>query len=350
MASKKLGDKSSQAILRHWREAVPNDRLAHLIKDSLRGVSRALQVRLLEHSVSFGHWTFLRILWEHESITQRELSELAGVMEPTTFGALKSMETLGYITRSKLPHNKKNIYIELTPSGKALKKILVPLAERVNKIAVRGIPASDISTVRKSLLILIENLAADEPDESAVTSSGVLRHWREAVPNDRLAHLIKDSLRGVSRALQNRLGEHSVSFGQWTFLRILWEHESVTQRELSELAGVMEPTTFSALKSMETLGYITRSKLPHNKKNIYIELTPSGKALKKVLVPLAEQVNKIAVRGIPASDISTVRKSLLVLIENLAVDEQEWITGIVSTRDWGERINEISKTLSKLKK
>src|SRR5690242_18835393 len=83
----------TEAILRHWREAVPDDRLAHLVKDATRALVRALQMRLAEHSVSFGHWTFLRILWEGDGLTQRELSEQAGVMEPTTYSALKAMRS-----------------------------------------------------------------------------------------------------------------------------------------------------------------------------------------------------------------------------------------------------------------
>ena len=92
---------TTQTILRHWREAVPDDRLAHLVKDAWRASVRALQMRLAEHDVSFGHWTFLRILWEGDGLTQRELSEQAGVMEPTTFAALKAMERLGYIERRR---------------------------------------------------------------------------------------------------------------------------------------------------------------------------------------------------------------------------------------------------------
>jgi DNA-binding MarR family transcriptional regulator len=78
----------TQSIIRHWREAVPNDRLAHLIRDASRAFHRALQVRLAQHGVQFGHWTFLRILWESDGLTQKELSERAGVMEPTTFSAM----------------------------------------------------------------------------------------------------------------------------------------------------------------------------------------------------------------------------------------------------------------------
>ena len=155
-------DGSTQAILRHWQEAVPNDRLAHLVRDAAKGLTRALQARLAEHGVSFGHWAFLRILWEADGLTQSALSEQAGVMEPTTFAALKAMETLGYITRKKAPDNRKNIFIHLTPKGRALKTKLVPLALEVNRIAVKGASAADIATMRKLLLHMIANLAADE--------------------------------------------------------------------------------------------------------------------------------------------------------------------------------------------
>jgi len=122
---------------------------------------RALQPRLAGHGVSFGHWTFLRILWERDGLTQRELSEEAGVMEPSTFAAIKAMEELGYVKRRRLPENRKNIYVHLTPKGRALRKKLVPLAERVNEIGLRGLSARDRATARRALVAIIDNLAAD---------------------------------------------------------------------------------------------------------------------------------------------------------------------------------------------
>ena len=153
---------ATEEILRHWREAVPNDRLAHLVKDATRALVRALQVRLMEHGVSFGHWTFLRILWEHDGLTQRALSEQAGVMEPTTFSALKAMEKLGYIERRQLADNRKNVYVFLTARGHDLKGTLIPLAEEVNRVAVAGMEPADVARVRGALLAVIENLARDE--------------------------------------------------------------------------------------------------------------------------------------------------------------------------------------------
>jgi MarR family transcriptional regulator, organic hydroperoxide resistance regulator len=155
-------DAGTEAILRHWREAVPNDRLAHLVKDATRGLLRALQMRLNKYGVSFGHWAFLRILWEADGLTQRALSNEAGLMEPTTSSALGAMEKLGYIRRVRLPDNRKNVHVFLTPKGKALRAKLVPLAEEVNDVAVRRVSAADVAATRRTLLVMIENLARDE--------------------------------------------------------------------------------------------------------------------------------------------------------------------------------------------
>jgi len=154
----------TREILRHWREAVPDDRLAHLVKDATRALIRALQTRLAAHAVSFGHWAFLRVLWERDGLTQRELSEEAGVMEPTTFAAVKAMEARGYVSRRQARDNRKNVFIHLTPAGRALKARLVPLAEEVNRVAVAGLPAAEVARVRNALLTIIENLARDEID------------------------------------------------------------------------------------------------------------------------------------------------------------------------------------------
>lgn len=153
---------STQGILHHWREAVPKDRLAHLIRDCERAFRRALELRMAEHGVPFGHWTFLRVLWHADGLTQKELSARAGVMEPTTFVALKAMEKLGYVTRQQTPHNRKNMYVHLTDKGRELQAVLVPLAVATNRISARGVATADVATARRVMLAMIANLADEE--------------------------------------------------------------------------------------------------------------------------------------------------------------------------------------------
>ena len=152
-------EREARAVLQHWQEDIPDDRLADLVRDAGRLFAKSLQTKLTEHSVSFGHWSFLRILWVNEGLTQRELSEQAGLMEPTTYSALKAMEANGLIERRQLNGNRKNIHIYLTPKGRDLKQTLPPLAEAVNENAVRGIDPGDLQATRRTLLAIIMNLA-----------------------------------------------------------------------------------------------------------------------------------------------------------------------------------------------
>lgn len=138
-----------------------------------------------------------------------------------------------------------------------------------------------------------------------------------------------------------RLAQYEVSFGHWAFLRILWEKDGLTQKELSDEAGVMTPTTFTAVTAMEKLGYVERRQSPDNRKNTYVYLTPKGKNLKKKLVPLAEEVNEVSVRGLKETEIKVARKVLLTIIENMAKDEAESndpARRIPSTRELGNLI------------
>ena len=208
-ALRAASEPATREILRHWQEAVPNDRLAHLVKHAARGFARALQMRLAEHAVSYGHWSFLRILWESEGLTQRQLSGQAGVMEPTTFSALNAMERLGYVVRKPSPTSRKEVHVYLTRKGRALKNKLVPLAEEVNEVALRDIGAADIATTRRTLLAFIENLAADEMDSLAtrrrIPSTRELSRLlngsgaavRKSAPRPRAKHTAKAVRRGV---------------------------------------------------------------------------------------------------------------------------------------------------------
>src|ERR1700704_6247138 len=170
----------------------------------------------------------------------------------------------------------------------------------------------------------------------------VLRHWQEAGPNDRLGPLVKHAARSFARALQMRLAEHAVSYGHWGFLRILWESEGLTQRQLTGQAGSMEPTTFSALNAMERLGYVVRKPSPTNRKEVHVYLTRKGRGLKNKLVPLAEEVNEVALRDVETADIAATRRTLLAFIENLAADEMASLTArrrIPSTRELSRLLN-----------
>jgi DNA-binding MarR family transcriptional regulator len=96
----------------------------------------------------------------------------------------------------------------------------------------------------------------------------------------------------------------------WYFLRALWHEDGLTQRELSNRAGTMEPTTLSAILIMEKKGLVRRVRNRNDRRKWHIHLTPKGRALKSKLLPLAREVVDTAVQNLSRSEVTQLLKAL----------------------------------------
>ncbi len=136
-------------------------------------------------------------------------------------------------------------------------------------------------------------------------------------PEKSLGYLFRDIHRAFSKVLQTRIAAHGVTIGQWYFLRALWEEDGLTQRELSQRVGMMEPTTVTALNGMEKRGYVKRVRNTTDRRKVNIYLTDQGQALRPKLLPFAVETNALASVGVTARDIEKVRKVLHHMKTNL---------------------------------
>lgn len=134
-----------------------------------------------------------------------------------------------------------------------------------------------------------------------------------------LSTLVRDLHRSYARALQRRISSQGVSMGQWFFLRALWERDGLTQRELSQRVGMMEPTTVTAVSSMERRGFVQRVRNAHDRRKVNIFLTERGRALRDVLLPCAAELEETALRGVDAADAQRTFAVLLKVMENIGL-------------------------------
>lgn len=132
-----------------------------------------------------------------------------------------------------------------------------------------------------------------------------------------IGYLLRDTYRAFTKILQSRISAHGVTIGQWYFLRVLWEEDGLTQRELSQRVGMMEPTTVTALNGMEKRGYVKRVRNTDDKRKVNIFLTERGKSLRNVLLPHAIDVNVRAIAGVPPEDVEVVHRALHAMKRNL---------------------------------
>lgn len=134
---------------------------------------------------------------------------------------------------------------------------------------------------------------------------------------------IRATHRLFQRYLQSKIEPYGVTIGMWYFLRVLWNGDGLTQRELSLRIGTMEPTTLAALRSMERNGFIRRERNADDRRRINVFLTDLGRSLEADLLPLAKKVVEDSVRGISNQDqeellqiLSTMQRNISEKIEN----------------------------------
>jgi MarR family transcriptional regulator, organic hydroperoxide resistance regulator len=103
-------------------------------------------------------WALLIRLWERDERTQSELSEATFRDAPTISRILAGMEARGLLERLIHPEDARARIVRLTPKGRALRKKLVPVVERIVQRMLADIPERELVTTRSTLKRMFENL------------------------------------------------------------------------------------------------------------------------------------------------------------------------------------------------
>lgn len=139
----------------------------------------------------------------------------------------------------------------------------------------------------------------------------------EFPPRLSAGHLVRDAHRAFQRLLERRIAPYGVARGQWYFLRVLWIHDGLSQRELSARVGMMEPTTVIALRSMEKAGLIHRERSDDDRRKVRVLLTARAKRLRNELLGVARGITDDSEEGIVARDLAAFRRVIARMTANL---------------------------------
>jgi MarR family transcriptional regulator, organic hydroperoxide resistance regulator len=143
------------------------------------------------------------------------------------------------------------------------------------------------------------------------------RRAPEFPPRLSSGYLVRDAHRAFQRLLERRIVPYGVTRGQWYFLRVLWSHDGLSQRELSARVGMMEPTTVIALRSMERGGLIHRVRSDDDKRKVRVMLTAKAKRLRNELLGVARSITDEAEAGVSARDLAAFRRVIARMTANL---------------------------------
>ncbi len=131
-------------------------------------------------------------------------------------------------------------------------------------------------------------------------------------------YLVRDAHRAFQRLLEERIAPHGVTRGQWYFLRVLWTKDGLSQRELSERVGMMEPTTVIALRSMEKAGLIRRVRSTDDRRVTHVLAHRQGQAhARRTVDARARASMRRRTKAFRREDIAVFRRVIARMTKNL---------------------------------
>jgi DNA-binding MarR family transcriptional regulator len=140
----------------------------------------------------------------------------------------------------------------------------------------------------------------------------------DADTNNSIGYLLRDTARRILSDLTLRLEPHGLTLPQYYVLRELWQEEGLTQREIANRVGVLEPTMVATLDALERLALIERVRSTTDRRKTHVQLTPAGRTMRDTLQGYAADVLEAALTGISDNEIGVLRRTLQRIKGNLA--------------------------------
>ncbi len=142
--------------------------IAWRLKDTYRLYASRTQHILARREVNLGHWFYLRILSEHDGLSQQELSRRVGIHPNTAVPALDSMEKNGLVTRTRDPKDRRRFCIHLTEKGRGFRDEMAPPIKAMLARSVNGVSTEELDVFFNVLDKIWNNL---NPEDLAGTDA-----------------------------------------------------------------------------------------------------------------------------------------------------------------------------------
>lgn len=123
--------------------------------------------------------------------------------------------------------------------------------------------------------------------------------------------------RSILRFLTGHLKSYSITPEQWTVLKRVYEHDGLSQKELSVLSDKDPATLVKILDILEREQLITRTTNPNDRRSYFIFITDKGSELRNRVDQDLDQVFAQILEGISEEELRVFSKVLHQLEKNV---------------------------------
>ena len=125
--------------------------------------------------------------------------------------------------------------------------------------------------------------------------------------DDQLIHQLYQTIRAFSKTLNNEIFMNGVYSSEWSVLKMVREHEAISQLELANALNVEPAAISKTLTKMEKKNLVERQRLP-GKREKYISLTTYAQKLYLEIEPKVAKHRTLALNDLSKEERQTMLK------------------------------------------
>lgn len=136
--------------------------------------------------------------------------------------------------------------------------------------------------------------------------------------SESIALLMRIALFGMRAGFKQALAKHGVAWSSWYYLRVLWQGDGISQRELTERVGTMQPNTVSALRQLKRSGLVRVEQSAVERRRTHVWLTPKARRLMARILPeIRAAEREVALDGFNEREETELRRLLGKICSNV---------------------------------
>lgn len=134
--------------------------LPYLLNRAGARIAAAFNAEMRQIGASLQVWRVLAALREQDGRRMGDLSETTSIEVSTLTRLVDNMEKDGLVVRRRDSGDARAIALHVTASGRRLTQRIVPIAERYERVALKGFTAGEVVVLKKALRRLYDNMDA----------------------------------------------------------------------------------------------------------------------------------------------------------------------------------------------
>lgn len=136
-----------------------------------------------------------------------------------------------------------------------------------------------------------------------------------------LCFAVYSAAHAFNRTYKPLLEPHGLTYPQYLVLLALWQQDGLTVKALGEALDLDSGTLSPLLKRLEAAGYVSRNRAKADERQVIVELTARGNALKAEGFPILAAISKAT--GCSRESAHALTATLQALAENLKATQEK---------------------------